>query len=64
METQNWLLKQAATQPNQIAIDDGNERLSFAELKKQVEVMVAESLQNSFRLTSRPRSIHDAGYPV
>lgn len=34
METQNWLLKQAATQPNQIAIDDGNERLSFAELKK------------------------------
>ncbi|MCC4467916.1 o-succinylbenzoate--CoA ligase [Limosilactobacillus reuteri] len=42
METQNWLLKQAATQPNQIAIDDGNERLSFAELKKQVEVVVGK----------------------
>ena len=42
METQNWLLKQAATQPNQIAIDDGNERLSFAELKKQVEVLVGK----------------------
>lgn len=42
METQNWLLKQAATQPNQIAIDDGNERLSFAELKKQLEVVVGK----------------------
>ena len=42
METQNWLLKQAATQPNQIAIDGGNERLSFAELKKQVEVLVGK----------------------
>ena len=42
METQNWLLKQAATQPNQIAIDDGNERLSFAELKKKVEVLVGK----------------------
>lgn len=42
METQNWLLKQAATQPNQIAIDDGNERLSFAELKKRVEVLVGK----------------------
>ena len=42
METQNWLLKQAATQPNQIAIDDGNERRSFAELKKQVEVLVGK----------------------
>ncbi len=42
METQNWLLKQAATQPNQIAIDDGNERLSFTELKKQVEVLVGK----------------------
>lgn len=42
METQNWLLKQAATQPNQIAIDDGNERLSFDELKKQVEVLVGK----------------------
>ena len=42
METQNWLLKQAATQPIQIAIDDGNERLSFAELKKQVEVLVGK----------------------
>lgn len=42
METQNWLLKQAATQPNQIAIDDGNERLSFAELKRQVEVLVGK----------------------
>lgn len=42
METQNWLLKQAATQPNQIAIDDGNERLSFAELKKHVEVLVGK----------------------
>lgn len=42
METQNWLLKQAATRPNQIAIDDGNERLSFAELKKQVEVLVGK----------------------
>ena len=42
METQNWLLKQAATQPNQIAIDDGNGRLSFAELKKQVEVLVGK----------------------
>lgn len=42
METQNWLLKQAATQPNQIAIDDGNERLSFIELKKQVEVLVGK----------------------
>ncbi len=42
METQNWLLKQVATQPNQIAIDDGNERLSFAELKKQVEVLVGK----------------------
>lgn len=42
METQNWLLKQAVTQPNQIAIDDGNERLSFAELKKQVEVLVGK----------------------
>ncbi|CUR40105.1 O-succinylbenzoic acid--CoA ligase [Limosilactobacillus reuteri] len=42
METQNWLLKQAATQPNQIAIDDGNERLSFAELKKQVEILVGK----------------------
>ena len=44
METQNWLLKQAATQPNQIAIDDGNERLSFAELKKQVEVLDRKSV--------------------
>lgn len=42
METQNWLLKQAATQPNQIAIDDGNERLSFIELKKQVEILVGK----------------------
>ena len=42
METQNWLLKQAVTQPNPIAIDDGNERLSFAELKKQVEVLVGK----------------------
>lgn len=42
METQNWLLKQAATLPNQIAIDDGNELLSFAELKKQVEVLVGK----------------------
>ena len=42
METQNWLLKQAATQPNQIAIDEGNELLSFAELKKQVEVLVGK----------------------
>lgn len=42
METQNWLLKQAATLPNQIVIDDGNERLSFAELKKQVEVLVGK----------------------
>ena len=42
METQNWLLKQAATLPNQTAIDDGNERLSFAELKKQVEVLVGK----------------------
>lgn len=42
METQNWLLKQAATLPNQIAIDDGSERLSFAELKKQVEVLVGK----------------------
>ena len=42
METQNWLLKQAATQPNQIAIDEGNERISFAELKKQVEVLVGK----------------------
>ncbi|MBB1109853.1 o-succinylbenzoate--CoA ligase [Limosilactobacillus sp. pH52_RY] len=42
METQNWLLKQAATQPNQIAIDDGNERLPFVELKKQVEELVGK----------------------
>lgn len=42
METQKWLLKQAATLPNQTAIDDGNERLSFAELKKQVEVLVGK----------------------
>ena len=42
MEAQNWQLKQAATEPNQIAIDDGNERLSFAELKKQVEVLVGK----------------------
>ena len=42
METQNWLLKQAGTQPDQIAIDYGNERLSFAELKKQVEVLVGK----------------------
>lgn len=42
METQNWLLKQATTQPNHIAVDDGNERLSFAELRKQVEVLVGK----------------------
>lgn len=42
METQNWLLKQAATQPHQIAIDDGDERLTFAELKKQVETLVGK----------------------
>ncbi|MBB1095427.1 o-succinylbenzoate--CoA ligase [Limosilactobacillus agrestis] len=40
METQNWLLKQAITQPNHIAIDDGEEQLSFGELKKQVEAIV------------------------
>lgn len=39
METQNWLLKQAATQPYHVAVDDGNEQLTFAELKKQVELL-------------------------
>ncbi|MEY8442435.1 o-succinylbenzoate--CoA ligase [Lactobacillaceae bacterium 24-114] len=42
METQNWLLKQAATQPCQIAIDDGDTQLTFLKLKKQVECLVGK----------------------
>lgn len=36
MQTQNWLLKQAATQPNHLAVDDGNTRLTFAQLRDYV----------------------------
>lgn len=37
METQNWLLKQASTQPDHVAVDDGTTRLTFGQLKKRVE---------------------------
>ncbi|WP_076459459.1 o-succinylbenzoate--CoA ligase [Limosilactobacillus caccae] len=37
METQNWLLKQAATQPKKVAVDDGNQQLTFCQLKAIVE---------------------------
>ncbi|MBB1079142.1 o-succinylbenzoate--CoA ligase [Limosilactobacillus sp. STM2_1] len=42
MEMQNWLLKQAETQPNHIAVDDGNEQLTFAELREQVAELVGK----------------------
>lgn len=42
METQNWLLKQAATQPNHLAIDDGKQKLTFAELKEKVELIAGK----------------------
>ena len=37
METQNWLLKQAATQPDKIAVDDGERQLSFKQIKELTE---------------------------
>lgn len=42
METQNWLLKQAATQPNHLAIDDGKQKLTFGELKERVELVAGK----------------------
>lgn len=42
METQNWLLKQATTQPNQIAVDDGDQRLTFAQLKNRVATLIGK----------------------
>ena len=42
METQNWLLKQAATQPDHLAIDDGKQRLTFGELKEKVEIIAGK----------------------
>lgn len=42
METQNWLLKQAATQPQHLAVDDGQHRLTFGQLKQQVEQIISQ----------------------
>ena len=42
METQNWLLKQAETQPAHIAVDDGHEQLTFADLQVRVEKLVGK----------------------
>lgn len=37
METQNWLLKQASTQPDKVAVTDGTSTLTFRQVKDQVE---------------------------
>ena len=40
METQNWLLKQASTQPDKVAVTDGASTLTFRQVKDQVEQIV------------------------
>lgn len=45
METQNWLLKQASTQPDKVAVDDGRQRLTFAELKTKVAELAGKLKQ-------------------
>ncbi|WP_367342431.1 o-succinylbenzoate--CoA ligase [Limosilactobacillus sp.] len=42
MQTQNWLLKQAETQPNHLAVDDGNQRLTFVQLKRRVAKIIGQ----------------------
>lgn len=42
MQTQNWLLKQAVTQPEHIAVDDGNSQLTFAQLKERVQRLAGQ----------------------
>ena len=42
MQTQNWLLKQAATQPNRVAVDDGTTQLTFAQLRDRVTQLVGQ----------------------
>ena len=36
MKTQNWLLKQSSTQPDKVAITDGQKQLTFSELRDVV----------------------------
>lgn len=42
METQNWLIKQAQTQPDQVAVDDGTTRLTFAQLYQRVQSLAGK----------------------
>lgn len=42
MKTQNWLLKQSQTLPDHIAVDDGQTKLTFMQLTKQVEKLVGQ----------------------
>lgn len=51
METENWLLKQAQTNPNHLAVDDGTTKLTFAQLAHQVAQLVGQLNQ----LTPGPR---------
>lgn len=41
METQNWLLKQAATQPEKVAVTDGARSLTFRQLADVVRRIVS-----------------------
>ena len=40
MKTQNWLLKQSSTQPDKVAITDGQKQLTFSELRDVVTANV------------------------
>ena len=42
MQTQNWLLKQAATQPDRVAVDDGATQLTFAQLRDRVAQLAGQ----------------------
>lgn len=42
MQTQNWLLKQAATQPDRVAVDDGTTQLTFAQLRDRVAQLAGQ----------------------
>ena len=45
MKTQNWLLKQAQTNPNHLAIDDGRDRLTFLQVQEKVTILAGKLAQ-------------------
>lgn len=42
MQTQNWLIKQAATRPNHCAVDDGHRQLTFRQLLTRVKELAGQ----------------------